>query len=161
MKLPTKIVGAAAGGALALALGLVGVFEGTRTQAYLDVSGVPTICTGHTGPDVKLGQVATKAMCDDFLGADLTWAFAAVDRCVQNAGSLPPWTRAAAASLAFNIGPNAFCGSTVARRLNEGKVTEACNAILMWNRAGRPPRVVLGLVNRREAERRLCLGEPW
>jgi lysozyme len=69
--------------------------------------------------------------------------------------SLPTQTRAAFISAAYNIGAGAFCASTMARRAKAGDLRGACDALLLWNRAG--GRVVRGLVNRRHAERRLCL----
>ena len=59
-------------------------------------------------------------------------------------------------ALAYNIGPGAFCGSTLVKRLNAEDYPGACREILRWNRAG--GRVVQGLVNRREAEYRQCIG---
>jgi lysozyme len=60
-------------------------------------------------------------------------------------------------SLAYNIGPTAFCNSTLVRLLNQARYEEACAQILRWNRAG--GRVVQGLTNRRQAEYRQCIGE--
>ena len=61
----------------------------------------------------------------------------------------------AAVSLAYNIGPAAYERSTVARRFSQGRWREACDAFLMWTRAG--GRKVQGLVNRRRKERAICL----
>lgn len=36
----------------------------------------------------------------------------------------------------YNIGPDAFCGSTIVRRLNAQDYRGACDAILMWNKVG-------------------------
>ena len=61
-------------------------------------------------------------------------------------------------SLAYNIGPGAFCGSTLVRLLNAGQYREACDQILRWDRfQGAPLR---GLTLRRQAEHRQCLGAP-
>lgn len=65
-----------------------------------------------------------------------------------------PKQLAAAVSLAYNIGPNAYCRSTVAKRFNAGDWAGACAAFEMWNRAG--GKVLKGLVRRRADERRLC-----
>jgi hypothetical protein len=53
------------------------------------------------------------------------------------------------------VGSAGFCGSSAARRLNAGDYRGACDGLLSWNRA--QGRVVKGLVNRRNAERNLCL----
>jgi lysozyme len=58
-------------------------------------------------------------------------------------------------SLAFNIGVSAFCGSTAARKANAGDKLGSCKAILLWVYAG--GRKIQGLVNRRNAEYRLCI----
>lgn len=59
-------------------------------------------------------------------------------------------------SLTYNIGINAFCKSTVAKRLNAGDYEGACEAILLWDKqAGQ---VLRGLTIRRQKERAQCLG---
>lgn len=64
-------------------------------------------------------------------------------------------------SLAYNIGINAFSGSTVLRRFNQGQTLQAADAFLLWNKATvNGKKVVLnGLVRRRQAERLLFLKE--
>jgi len=155
----------AGGGALALAIGFLIAKEGLEVEAYVDVAGVKTICIGHTGPDVALGQRATRAICEDLLSADLDPVWAAEDKYIRNVGTLPAYTRAAIASFIFNVGVDAFKGSSVLTYLNAGKVADACNALLRWTKARAGPQgalvVVRGLVNRRVAERQLCLGEAW
>lgn len=61
----------------------------------------------------------------------------------------------AAASLAYNIGVPAYNRSTVARRFSDGNWRGACDAFLMWSKAG--GRTVKGLLRRRQAERAVCL----
>jgi lysozyme len=155
----------AGGGALALAIGFLIAKEGLETEAYVDIAGVNTICIGHTGLDVQRGQRATRAICEDLLSADLDPVWAAEDKYIRNVGALPPHTRAAVASFIFNIGVDAFRGSSVLGHLNAGRVTAACDALLRWTKARAGPQgrlvVLRGLINRRVAERRLCLGEAW
>jgi lysozyme len=155
----------AGGGALALVVGFLIAMEGIELEAYVDVAGVKTICVGHTGPDVQLGQKATRQICEDLLTADLDPVWAAEDRYIRNVGGLPPYTRAAVASFIFNVGVDAFRGSSVLPLLNAGRITDACNALLRWTKARAGPQgalvVVRGLANRRAAERQLCLGEAW
>lgn len=170
--------GAAAGGALLLAIGLIAAFEGTKKTAYMDPAGIPTICTGHTGAEVKVGQIATDDMCRDLLEHDTAWAFAAEEKTLDHPESLDPWTRAAMASFIYNLGVGAWTSSPMPGLLNLGKVTAACNALLPYNMAPATDPVtgkvltdpktgkkVLkfypGLARRREAERHLCLGEAW
>jgi lysozyme len=138
--------------AAALAVVVVGGFEGLRQSAYRDVVGVPTICYGETR-GVKMGQSATKAECDAMLLAGLADFERGVLSCA--AVPLPDKRLVAHVSLAYNIGIGAYCRSTVVRRLNAGDVRGSCDAFLMWDRAKgiRFP----GLTRRREAERKLCL----
>ena len=58
---------------------------------------------------------------------------------------------------AYNVGGEAFCGSLLLRRLNSGDHVGACNGLLAWDMAG--GKHVKGLANRRQYERRMCLGE--
>jgi lysozyme len=58
-------------------------------------------------------------------------------------------------SLAYNIGPGAFSGSSVLKRFNQGDMQGAADAFLMWNKGG--GKVLKGLTRRREAERELFL----
>ena len=74
-------------------------------------------------------------------------------------------TGAAGALFIANVGVEAFRTSSFARLLNERKIVEACNSLLRWTKARAGPQgalvVVRGLINRRMAERSLCLGEAW
>ena len=59
-------------------------------------------------------------------------------------------------SLSYNIGAKAFCRSTLVKRLNEERYTEACNQILRWDQyKGKP---LSGLTKRRQEEYKKCLG---
>ena len=150
-------IGAIAGGALSLAAGVVQHYEGTSLESYADPVSIPTICTGHTGPTVKLHQTKTQQECDELLAGDLGRAFDAINRYVDDGinENMPPARRAALASFIFNVGPGAFRDSTLLKRLNAGKPRAACNELMRWVYAG--GRKLAGLVNRRTTERELCL----
>ena len=139
-------------GWLAIAIAVVGAYEGISLTAYPDIVGVPTICYGET-KNVKLGQTATKEQCDSQLSARLVEFNQGVESCVTR--PMRDNERVAFVSLSYNIGVDAFCKSTVVRRFNAGDKAGACDAILMWNKAG--GKVVQGLVNRRQKEREICL----
>jgi lysozyme len=62
---------------------------------------------------------------------------------------------AATVSLSYNIGNSAYARSTVAKRFSAGRWRDACNGFLAWSYAG--GRQVNGLLNRRKAERLICL----
>lgn len=155
MKNSTKVAG---GGLSAAALGLlitlVGTWEGRSLQAYRDIVGVPTICYGETR-GVEMGDVATPAECNTLLAKGLREFSEGIDACLTR--PVPDKVRVAFVSLAYNIGVAGFCGSSVVRRANAGLLPQACDAILMWDKAGRPLKPVRGLTLRRQAERELCL----
>lgn len=141
--------GTAAG---ALAVAVVGGFEGYRSAAYRDAIGVPTICYGETR-GVHLGEHKTKSECDAMLLARLNEFAGHVEACVKR--PMPDKVEVAFVSLAYNIGEGAFCGSSVARLYNAGEGRAACDAMMRFNRAG--GHVLAGLANRRKEERKLCL----
>ena len=76
--------------------------------------------------------------------------------CLPSDLALYPHEWDAFVSLAYNIGPAAFCGSTLAKKLRQTPPDYggACDEILRWNRAG--GQIMPGLVKRRQAEHRLC-----
>jgi lysozyme len=147
--------GAMIAAAMALAVPEIRRWEGKGTITYLDIARVPTACYGHTGPDAgPLGRRWTDAQCEALLDRDVQAHLQPILRCVPAMASRPGQL-AAATILAFNIGTAAFCRSTVARRWNAGDWRGGCEAFLMWVHAG--GRVVPGLINRRKAERAICL----
>jgi lysozyme len=124
-------------------------------KAYLDGGGVPTICVGHTGPDVSLGLTLTQEECDRFFEMDIE-----EHNIEPLLGDVPTNDDqfAAMTSLCFNIGREAFRNSTVLKRHKLGNFLGAANAFLLWHFDNGKP--VRGLMRRREAERRLYLGLP-
>ena len=147
-----------AAGALG-ALGLVvtafiGGWEGKRNVAYQDIVGVWTVCYGETR-GVERGDRFTDAQCLEMLGNGVVEFEQGVRACLKAPDAIPDKPYAMMVSLAYNIGTGAFCGSTVARRANAGDIRGACEAFTMWVKAG--GRTVPGLVNRRNAEKAICL----
>lgn len=138
--------------AAALAVSLIGTFEGLRETAYPDVIGVPTICYGET-KGVHLGDHKTKAQCDAMFVKRLDEFATHIEACVKK--PMSDKTEVAFVSLGYNIGYGGFCKSSVVRNYNAGKYTEACEAMNAYNRAG--GHVLRALVTRRSAESRLCL----
>jgi lysozyme len=55
---------------VALAVALVGAWEGLRTKAYRDAVGVPTVCYGETR-GVRMGDRYTVEQCKVMLGDGL------------------------------------------------------------------------------------------
>jgi lysozyme len=145
-------------GALTLsASALVGiaVHEGYRGEAYRPVPGdVPTIGFGTTA-GVKPGDRIEPVQALVRKLQDVQRFEGALRQCVRV--PLHQHEYDAFLSLAYNIGPGAFCGSTLVRRLNAGDYAGACAEILRWDRfRGEPLR---GLTLRRQAENRQCLGQ--
>jgi lysozyme len=140
--------------AAALAISLVGGFEGLRLTAYRDVVGVATLCYGETR-GIRMGMTATKAECDAMLLKGLQEFEQGVLACTKV--EMPMRRQVAMVSFAYNVGVGAYCGSSVVRLLNDNKPRAACDALLKWNKAGGV--VFPGLTRRRQAERELCLSE--
>lgn len=150
--------GAGVGGVLVAAAMFIGPWEGERTEAYLDRIASPpvwTVCYGETR-GVEAGDRYTAAECQTMLKAALVDYHTALSTCIPALPVQPEGVQVALTSWAYNVGTGAACGSTLARRANSGDWRAACNELPRWNKAG--GRVVQGLVNRRAAEQRLCLG---
>lgn len=143
---------AGAGAAVALAVTLIGPWEGRELRAYRDIVGIPTVCYGETR-GVKMGDSYTPAECETMLARGVAEFEAGIRPCLPTA--LPDKTRAAFISAAYNIGIKGFCGSSMSRKAKAGDLVGACNSLTLWNKAG--GKVVRGLTNRRAAERALCL----
>lgn len=144
------------------AAALVGI---AQWESYVEVAAppvagdVPTNGFGTTrnpdGSPVKAGDTTTPARALVRLLADADQYARAVRRCAPVPMHQHEFD--AYVSLAYNIGPGAFCSSTLAQKLNAGDYAEACRQILRWDKfKGRPLR---GLTLRRQAEYRLCTGE--
>lgn len=159
MSIKNKVIGSAVAGSMALAVPFLNEHEGVEYKPYKDVAGVWTVCSGITGPDVILGKVYTKKECDALLAKHLAIHQRAVDKALKV--DVPVSTRAALYSLSYNIGTNAMRNSTVIRRMNRGDIRGGCNAFSMWNKISINGKKVVskGLVNRRNAEVKLCVSE--
>jgi len=127
--------------------------EGRILTTYRDIGGVLTYCDGAT-ESAQAGRIYTPAECDAQLDRDLERHAAGIARCVPM-NRLTDGQKVAFVDVAFNIGVSAFCGSSMARKANAGDMVGACDALLLWNRAG--GREVAGLTKRRQRERELCL----
>lgn len=143
--------------ALALsAAGFVSItqWESFRPSAYNDGVGVTTIGFGTTA-GVKPGDKITVERALIRALEDANRHSEAVKRCVK--APLFQYEFDAYSSLAYNIGPTAFCNSTLVKKLNIGQYAAACAEISRWAKAG--GRELRGLVKRRAAERAMCEGK--
>ena len=150
-----RIISAAVAAALALATPVVMHFEGRFNTSYADPIGIPTICWGHSGAEVKLGQKLSTEACKGLLLDDLLTANRAIDSCVTV--PLSAHQRGAFASFAFNVGGGKFCRSSLLKKLNAGDAAGACAELSKWVYAGGEK--LPGLIRRRAAERALCEGK--
>lgn len=155
MKTSRKVgVGAASATAIAIAVSVVAPWEGLWLTAKPDrlAYNIPTVCYGET-EGVRIGDTYTKSQCQAMLAKKLPRYDAEIGRCLHV--YLPDKTRAALVSFAYNVGSAGACRSTAFKKINAGDIRGGCDALMAWNRAG--GRVVKGLINRRTAERKLCL----
>lgn len=130
----------------------VAKWEGLSLTPYRDVIGKTTWCYGETRGQPK--SLYSKAECDSMLAGGLEEFYTKVDLCIPD--DLSAQSTAMFLSLAYNVGPGAFCKSqTIQSAFARKDYAAACRAVNLFNRAG--GRVVQGLVNRRAEESKLCL----
>ena len=147
------------------AAGLVGIAlnEGYSERAIVPVPGdVPTLGFGAT-EGVKPGDTTTPPKALARALQDVNKYEAALKGCVK-----VPLHQAeydTYVDLAYNVGPGAFCGSTLVKKLNAGDYAGACNEILRWRyyqgrdcSAPENKRLCGGLWLRRQQEYQKCLG---
>lgn len=120
------------------AAGLVGILtrEDIKTEAYADpVHGwkVPTIGAGSI-EGVKRGDKITPLAAVQRTLREVGRYEGALKGCV----SVPLYQGEydAYVELSHNIGTSAFCSSTIVKRLRAQDYSGACEAILMWRKAG-------------------------
>ncbi|MES3173948.1 lysozyme [Serratia nevei] len=150
--LKKRLLGAATGGAIAIAAVLIPSLEGVEYKPYRDVVGVLTVCNGHTGPDIIPDKTYTEAECKAMLDKDLVPFARSVERSVKVPAS--EYQKAALISFSYNVGVKAFESSMLLKKLNAGDSRGACDEMRRWNKAG--GKVWKGLINRREVEREIC-----
>jgi lysozyme len=149
------------------ACGLVGIAldEGYTQKAVPDaVKGhtVPTLGFGST-EGVKMGDVTTPQVALARTMLEAQGFESAIKRCVR----VPLFQHEydAYVNLAYNIGPSAFCGSQIVKRLNALDYAGACDAILNWRKVGNVDcslpgnKSCRGLWERRQRTRTQCLGQ--
>lgn len=141
-----------AGGFAAL-FSLITYFEGYSTRVYLDVVGIPTVCSGLTGKHVRMGEVWTDERCQAMTYAEVRHYVDVVNKYLTR--DIPHDTFVALVSLAYNIGETAFRMSTALARINKGDIAGGCEALKWFDKA--KGKRVQGLVNRRAAEYQLCI----
>jgi len=129
---------------------LIKLFEGCRLKAYDDGVGVWTIGYGHT-VGVKPGDEITQEQADEWFSEESEQFSNKVQVLVLVEVNQNQFD--ALVSLAYNIGVGALSRSTLLRKLNAGDYQGAAEQFDVWNRGG--GKVMIGLVRRREQERKL------
>jgi lysozyme len=129
-------------------------YEGYTDRAVIPVPGdVPTIGFGTT-ENVRMGDTITPPKAVERALRDVQKFEGAIKRCVRV--ELHQYEYDAFSQLAYNIGPTAFCNSTLVRKLNQGDYPGACAEISRWDKMN--GKTLRGLTIRRQKERSLCEG---
>lgn len=146
----------------AAAFGGIALREGYTERAVIPVPGdKPTIGLGTTD-GVRLGDTITPPQAIKRALVDIAKFEGAIKQCVTV--PLHQYEYDAYVDLAYNIGPGAFCKSTLVKKLNAGDYAGACAEISRWTRfQGKDCTVrsngCYGLAVRRQAEREMCEGK--
>jgi len=107
--------------------------EGVRNEAYPDPAAgwaIPTIGVGHTGPDVRRGDVWSDDKVMEVLRADLAGWENLI--CANVDVPLTQNQFDALVSWCHNVGAGAFKGSTLLRKLNAGDYAGASAEFPKW-----------------------------
>jgi lysozyme len=138
----------------ATALITLAVNEGFSDHAYIPVKGdVPTIGYGTTD-GVKMGDRTTPIEALKALNRDVAKYENDIKKCIHVPISQHEFD--AYVDFAYNVGPRAFCDSTLNRLLNQQQYDLACRQLLRWDRFN--GRVLEGLAKRRQEEYQRCMG---
>jgi len=132
----------------------IAAHEGYRSEAYKDVTGIPTIGYGET-KGVKMSDTTTPERAFKRLSESADEHAQRMVRCIRvpiNQGEYDAYL-----DFTYNVGSGAFCTSTLNKKLNAGDYEGACKELLKWTKAG--GKELPGLVKRRQAEYKTCIGE--
>lgn len=136
----------------------VATYEGFRPVAYRPLpQDVLTLGFGFTrredGTPIKLGDTITRQESDIRLRKELSTYKQNITKCIN----VPLTDNEAEAyvSLSFNIGTQAFCGSTLVKKLNQYDYIGACKEILRWDVF--KGKQLKGLTLRRQKEYKQCI----
>lgn len=160
-KIPGKLIAGAALialmglGAAQLAVEEIAEYEGYVPEAYLDPVGIWTKCFGDIY-DVTPGAKYTFDECVRSLNGNVLKHAKPIFQCIPGLAAQPDKVKAAMVSMAYNIGTNGFCSSSVARYANAGEWENACRRMAQIYKTGKGKELP-GLVKRRKGESELCL----
>jgi len=172
-----KAIAAAGAGTLALiaaAAPFVAQWEGLRTDPYVDVAGVLSVCSGETAVQMRR---YTPAECQAMFQTSLAKHAGGILQAIPE--DAPRSVKLAFISFAYNVGVPLASSSKAAQAARAGDYARACANIgaftlirvtpAQWNACPAEKRrigsdgvrrcVSQGLVNRRTAETKLCLAD--
>ncbi|WP_225418583.1 glycoside hydrolase family protein, partial [Loigolactobacillus iwatensis] len=142
-------------------LGIIERFEGLSLNAYRDAVGVVTIGYGHTNNapsggqyPVHIGDKWTQTHANDVLKADVQSVVKAVNKLLHVSVSQNAFD--ALISFTYNLGIGTLTGSTLLAYINKKDMADAANQFLLYVHSSGGV-VLTGLVNRRNAEKKLFL----
>ncbi len=143
-----------------IACDLIRESEGFESRPYLCPAGVWSNGYGFTRnargePVTKNSPPITREEADAYLQGIVRCEMATVQRLVPG---LDGPRLAALTDFVYNMGTSAFRQSTLLKRVLAGDWPGACAQLRRWVHAGDPPRVLQGLVTRREREIALIEG---
>lgn len=141
-------------------LALIKRFEGCMLGAYPDpgTGGDPwTIGWGTTGPDIHKGLVWTQDQANERLAADVEKFAHQVDTLIGPASTTQSEFDALVC-FAYNVGLGNLGSSTLLKLHKAGRVQEAAEQFVRWNKAA--GQIMRGLTRRREAEAELYRSAP-
>lgn len=133
---------------------LIKRFEGCKLTAYRCPAGKLTIGYGHTGDDVTEGLTISQEDANDLLFDDVLCFENGVNNLVEGL-DLSQGMFDALVCFAYNVGLTNLKKSTLLKLLKEGKVLEASEEFVKWNKSN--GKVLDGLTKRRAAEADLFL----
>lgn len=147
----------------ALSVSLAGIlsianFEGYADKVMIPVPGdVPTGGFGHADNRLPVGQLVSENQAVDWLKSDIDEHAAYLTKCVNVPLSQGEYD--ALLSFAFNVGGDAFCKSTLIKKLNAGDYEGACEGLKAWVYSGGVK--YRGLETRRNIESLMCKNDQY
>ena len=135
-------------------------FEGFRSKPYKDVVGVWTIGYGHTAGVGPKSAPLSQPQALRLLRRDINRVYAppVAKRAKALGLKLTQHEFDALVSAVYNLGPGVLeNGRTLAEALHSKNRRRIADALLVYDKAGSPPRPLAGLTRRRQAEHALFL----
>ena len=137
--------------------------EGFNEKAYVPIEGDKITIGFGTTEDVKVGDKTTPTKALAMAIRDINKFEGALKQCVTVPLSQSEYD--AFVSIAYNVGPGAFCKSGIVRKLNAMDYDGACAEIMRWRffqgkDCAIPANKCSGLYSRRKIESEQCRGAP-